>query len=160
VRYPARSQVVAATNPCPRGYAGDRRIACKCDERGIAKYRRKLSGPLLDRFDIRIALTAPEDVTGPPGESSSVVLERVTQARMRQERRGVLNRSLSQAQLDSLDVSLAAKRLFGKALAAGILGPRGYDRVRKVAQTIADLAGSESVEEDHVAEAIGYRRPW
>lgn len=145
VRYPSTGQVVAATNPCPCGYRGDRIKPCVCNDAEVRKYRRKLSGPLLDRFDISVAVGRPESFDGGPEESSGVVRVRVAAARSFAEKR-------------SADpwTSEAASAL-AKALADGVLTGRGHDKVQRVARTIADLAASEEVTLDHVLEAMALR---
>ncbi len=142
VTYPARCQIVAATNPCPCGFRGDRVRACRCDAASYARYRRRLSGPLLDRFDLRVAVARPERLDGPRGESSEAVRERVTLARRRQESRGWLNRDLPVQLLDDSAFDPAARAMIVEAVDRGVLTGRGYDRVRRVARTIADLDAS------------------
>ncbi len=159
VEFPSAVQVIAATNPCPCGYAGDRRVGCRCAPGAVARYRRRLSGPLLDRFDLRVPLErldADELVAG-QGEPSESVRTRVVAARRRQQQRGALNRSLSRARLDGLDWSRGATDLLHRAVDTFALTGRGWDRVRRVARTVADLAGREGVEEPDVAEALSYR---
>jgi magnesium chelatase family protein len=159
VRFPCDVQVVAATNPCPCGYAGDRLVACSCAAAGAARYRRRFSGPLLDRFDLQVAVPRlhPGDLAGPEGEPSGPVRERVAAARARQAGRGALNRSLSRRDLDGLEWEPAATALLRAAADRLALTARGWDRVRRVARTIADLAGSEAVGEVHLAEALSLR---
>ncbi len=159
IRFPARIQVVAATNPCPCGFLGDRIESCQCSDAQQARYRQRLSGPLLDRFDMRVwvpRLRAP-DVRGPRGEPSSPVRDRVVSARSRQSARGELNRSLSGARLDETPITPAADRALLDVFDRGVVTGRGYDRVRRVARTIADLDGADEVSEEHVLEAVGLR---
>jgi magnesium chelatase family protein len=160
VRYPAAAQVVAASNPCPCGHRGDRRLACRCPEGAVERYRRRLSGPLLDRFDVRVVVGPPASLEGPPGEASGVVRARVAAARERQRARGVVNRLLNPAVLEGLAVTAAARSLLAAALERGLVSGRGYDRVRRVARTVADLAGREAVDEPDVAEALSFRGTW
>ncbi len=157
VTYPASCQVVAATNPCPCGFLGDRIKQCRCGEAGVAKYRQRLSGPLLDRFDLRITVSRPDRLDGPPGESSEGIRQRVMAARDLQRLRGRLNRDLPGAGLDELAVSAEARQMLSRAVDRGIVTGRGYDRARRVARTIADLAGADTVGADHVAEAMSLR---
>lgn len=160
VAFPALSQVIAASNPCPCGFKGDRLISCRCSPSEIARYRKRLAEPFLDRFDIRVLMSAPEPeaLLGPPGEDSASIRARVIAARRLQlDRNGSVNAQLGRDGLDRLPFSDAALGLIGMALRKGFLTGRGADRVRKVARTIADLADSEVVEEDHVAEAVAYR---
>lgn len=162
VTFPADVQLVAATNPCPCGHAGDLRHGCSCTERAIERYRRRLSGPLLDRFDLRVAVGRPErgGLVGPPGEPSVSVGLRVAVARSRQARRGRLNRSLSRAELDACDWDPDGMRVLVSAIDRLQLTGRGFDRVRRVARTIADLAGSDRVAGNHMAEALSFRGAW
>jgi magnesium chelatase family protein len=145
VRYPATGQVIAATNPCPCGYRGDRVKGCVCSDAEIRKYQRKLSGPLLDRFDISVAVGRPESFEGGPEAPSDVVRDRVLAARRFAAARG-----------GDPWVADASKRV-GQALADGILTGRGHDKVRRLARTIADLAESTEVSVDHVYEAMSLR---
>ena len=159
VRFPSRVQVVAATNPCPCGFEGDRITGCGCSGDAVARYRRRFSGPLVDRIDLRIGVgrLRPSEMAGPPGEASAVVRERVVVSRGPQRARGALNRDLRRSDLDGLGWSDGAmRRLFAAADDANLTA-RGWDRVRRVARTIADLAGFEAVEEVHMAEAIELR---
>ena len=123
----------------------------------MARYRQRLSGPLLDRFDLRVTVSRPERLDGSPGESSERIRARVIAARELQSRRGRLNRDLPGAELDELAVSDEARRMLRVAVDRGIVTGRGYDRSRRVARTIADLAGSDTVDVDHVAEAMSLR---
>ncbi len=159
VQFPASFQLVAATNPCPCGYAGDSRLACTCSDRGIERYRRRLSGPLVDRFDVRVTVPRPEgaQLLGPGGETTTQVAPRVSAARQAQAARGCLNRSLGRAKLDKIPMADGARRLLETALEADRLSGRGYDRVRRVAVSIADLAGVEEIAEAHVGEALTLR---
>ncbi len=162
VRFPCAFQVVAATNPCPCGFLGDRRRPCRCTPRSLDRYARRLSGPLLDRFDMRVPLDRleVEDLSGPAGEASAVVRERVARARTAQRLRGRLNRDLGRDALDELAWEPGGIALLRSAAGRFGLTGRGWDRVRRVARTIADLAAAEVVGEDHVAEALSYRGEW
>lgn len=160
VRFPARFQVVAATNPCPCGFRGDRKRGCRCSDVSVEKYRRRLSGPLLDRFDLRVNVFRPERLDMPLGEASAVVAERVARARLYQAARGRLNRDLGGEALGEIPYSSAARLRLTEMAERLDLGPRAYDRVRRVALTIADLAGSEVVDEAAVAEAVSLRGSW
>lgn len=159
---PARVLLVAAMNPCPCGEAG-RPGACRCPEGVMARYRRRLSGPLLDRFDLRVDVTRPqvgELLGGPEGEPTAVVAGRVAQARRLARARGVrANAELEQARLDEVaPLSGEAQDLLAGALRAGRLSARGLARVRRVSLTIADLAGHTGpVAAGHVALAMQLR---
>jgi magnesium chelatase family protein len=159
VTFPARAQVLAASNPCPCGFRGDRLRACRCPEGALNRYRRRLSGPFLDRFDLRILVGSPdpEALLGPPGESSEAVRARVGAARAAQIERGLVNAQLGRAELDREALDPAGRQLLSKAVQSGALTGRGADRVRRVARTIADLGEEARVGEQHLAEALAYR---
>jgi magnesium chelatase family protein len=140
---PARFLLVAAMNPCPCGEAG-RPGACRCPDGAVARYRRRLSGPLLDRFDLRIDVSRPdvdELLGGTPGEPTAAVAERVRDARRRAAARGVrANAELRGTALERwAPLEPAAQDALGDALRTGRLTARGLDRVRRVALTFADL---------------------
>lgn len=146
-RLPARVLLVAAMNPCPCGEAG-RPGACRCPDGLLTRYRRRLSGPLLDRFDLRVDVARPDVdklLGGDPGEGSSAVAERVVQARARARARGVrANAELHGPDLDRLaPLTGEATALLSDRLKAGRLSARGLARVRRVAQTVADLAAHD-----------------
>lgn len=159
VAFPAAAQLVAAANPCPCGYRDDRRKPCGCTERMVERYQRRLSGPLMDRFDIRIKVPRVEAdaMVGPPGEGSREVAGRVGAARKLQDGRGMRNRDLGRRHLDRLCMEPGARGLAEEALRSGVLTGRGFDRVRRLSRTIADLAGEETVQEPHLAEALALR---
>jgi magnesium chelatase family protein len=159
VRFPCAVQVVAATNPCPCGFLGDHKEACRCSSRALDRYRRRLSGPFLDRFDMRVAVPrlVAADLLGRPGEASATVAARVSTARLVQASRGVPNRDLSRDGLDAAPCTTEARRLLRSAIERLGLTGRGFDRVRRVARTLADLGGEEVVGEAHVAEALTFR---
>jgi magnesium chelatase family protein len=159
VTFPSVIQLVAATNPCPCGFHDDGEVPCVCAPRAIERYRGRLSGPLLDRFDIRIRMNRVEHrlLSGPPGEPSGVVRARVMAARKRQLARGGVNAKLSRAAIDAVDWSESAVRLLDAAAESHRLSPRGWERVRRVAVTVADLGESAIITDDHVAEALAYR---
>ena len=157
--FPCRALVVAATNPCPCGWRNDTVKNCRCSAAAAGRYRRRLSGPLLDRFDVRVFLgrMESEEMTGALGESSSVVRSRVQKARAMQYRRGVLNGDLPSSDLDALPWERGAKQVLSDNLDRGNLTGRGYDRVRRVSRTLADLEESEQVGQIHVLEALSFR---
>ena len=159
VTFPCRVQVVAATNPCPCGFHGDSRSPCRCAPGAVGRYRARLSGPLVDRFDLRVPVrrVEPAELLGPGGEATASVRVRVEAARRRQIERGVLNRALDRDALDALPWDPDAHRLATRAIERFDLTARGWDRVRRVARTIADLAGDDSANADHMAEALGLR---
>ncbi len=159
VIFPSAMQLVAATNPCPCGYNDDAEIECGCGQRAVERYRARLSGPLLDRFDLKVRMSRVEHrlLAGPPGEPSAAVRGRVVAARKRQLARGSVNAKLDRATIDDLAWERSAGQLLDGAAAVHRLSPRGWDRVRRVAVTIADLGESEVITDEHVAEALAYR---
>lgn len=159
---PARVLLVAAMNPCPCGEAG-RPGACRCPDGLLARYRRRLSGPLLDRFDLRVQVDRPAVsalLGGAPGTPTSERADRVLLARERAKERGVpLNSQLNGPQLeDAALLDPAAERLLTEALSNGRLSARGLSRVRRVALTIADLGGYRGpLTARHVSAAMALR---
>jgi magnesium chelatase family protein len=167
VTFPARVQLVAAMNPCRCGHLGDAALACSRAPKCAADYQAKVSGPLLDRIDLHVdveAVSASDLTLPPPAEGSSEVAERVSAARAIQNTRyeGEGIRANCEADGELLDSIAtpdeAGRTLLAQAAEAMRLTARGYSRVLRVARTIADLAGSESVGRVHVAEALSYRR--
>jgi magnesium chelatase family protein len=166
VEFPARFTLVAAANPCPCGFEGDQRRHCRCRSDRVDQYRQKLSGPLLDRIDLRLRvprLTKHELMGAERGESSEAIRERVQAARDRQRARWA---DLGVACNAHLPGPVARRRVRLTSEAEGTLGAavdqlaltgRGFDRAIKVARTIADLARADVVGTDHVAEALSYR---
>lgn len=159
VRFPTRLQLIAATNPCPCGFRNDLIEGCKCSDRAVERYERRFSGPLLDRIDLRVAVDRlhPDDFAGPAGEQSSTVRTRVVAARKRQIERGSINRDLSRRQLDALEWDARGRRRLHRAVTSASLSGRGWDRVRRVSVTIADLDESTVIGDVHVAEALSFR---
>ena len=161
--FPAQFQLVAAMNPCPCGYLGHPSKPCRCTPDSIKRYRAKISGPLLDRIDLTIevpALTAAELISAQPGESSANVLKRVLAAREKQyARQGKINATLTSGELDnSSSILPEARNALGEMLEKLTLSARSFHRILRVAQTLADLAGDEVVDRNHVIRAIGFRR--
>jgi magnesium chelatase family protein len=164
ITYPCRLSLVAAMNPCPCGYRGDRLRACRCSARRIDSYNARLSGPLLDRFDLRIAmtrLTRRELLGQPEGEDSDTVRARVRAARELQEERygaGVTNATAPRSMLDeSVQLSATARESLGEAIDRLSLTGRGMVRVLRVARTVADLAADAAVNDTHLAHALLFR---
>ena len=160
VRYPARIMLIGAMNPCPCGWFGDARDRCVCAPAQVARYRRRVSGPLLDRIDLHVEVprVAYEDLAGGRrGEASSRVRARVLEARGRQRLRGVAggNACLSPGAVRRwCRPTPEGGRLLRDALERLGLSARGYHRILRLARTVADLEGSEEVEASHLAEAI------
>lgn len=160
IRFPARIQLVASTNPCPCGYLGDQRQPCECTDARLDRYRQRLSGPLVDRFDLRVTVPRMRvsEMRGPGGEESAAVRRRVLAARSIQSQRGQLNGQMSSRMLDDQPMTNAAEGVLVRAFDASAVTGRGWDRIRRVSRTIADLEASGSVAEAHVAEAIAFRQ--
>ena len=163
VVYPAKFQLVAAMNPCPCGYLGHPVKPCRCTAESIARYRSKISGPLLDRIDLTIevpGLPAAELMQQQEGESSAAVLQRVLAARERQyARQGKVNAALGAAELDdTARIDPQAREALGAMLEKLSLSARSFHRILRVARTLADLAGDEAVGRSHVLKAVSFRR--
>ncbi|MEI2414810.1 YifB family Mg chelatase-like AAA ATPase [Orrella sp. JC864] len=163
VDYPARFQLVAAMNPCPCGWQGHPVRACRCSPETVQRYRGRISGPLLDRIDLQVTLPAPESqwLDLPEGEPSAPVRQRVLACRRRQlARQARPNAALPGAELARhCPMQDAARALLNRAMDRLGWSARSAHRVLRVARTVADLDGSESLALPHVAEAIQYRRP-
>jgi magnesium chelatase family protein len=160
--FPARFMLIGAMNPCPCGYAGDPVRQCRCTPQQIARYASRLSGPLRDRLDLTVAVgavTAPDIQSDQLAESSAAIRARVLGARAVQAARsGTLNGRLQGRSLRT-QVKLApdARPLMAHALSKMALSARAYDRVLRVARTIADLEAAEETGPTHVAEALHFR---
>jgi len=167
VTFPARVQLVAAMNPCRCGHLGDPALGCSRAPRCAADYQSRISGPLLDRIDLHVdvdPVRAADLSLPPPAEGSAEVAARVAAARQRQLARVEGTGARSNAELDGEPLERFAtpdepgRKLLLQAADAMRLSARGYTRVLRVARTIADLAGAETVGRIHVAEALSYRR--
>lgn len=162
--FPAAFQLVAAMNPCPCGWLGHKKIQCTCSPDRVQKYRSKLSGPLLDRVDLQIALPAADAawMDAPPGEASEPVRHRVLLCRQRQQaRQNQLNSTLGVAEIDRYCVLCpSARKLLHQSMLRWSWSARVVHRVLRVARTLADLADEELIGSFHIAEAIQYRQPW
>jgi magnesium chelatase family protein len=159
---PARFQLVAAANPCPCGDYGSPVRDCRCDDAALARYRRRLSGPLLDRIDLRVQVgEVPWSVLRGPavGPTSAQVRERVARARRRQRARGVSSNAAIPDRL--LDEHIRADEkgmaLLGRAVERWHLSARAARRVLRVARTVADLEGCETTGGEAIAEALQMR---
>ena len=166
VTYPAQFQLIAAMNPCPCGNYGSSTQPCRCTQKEIARYLGRISGPLLDRIDMQLEVTAVpvrQITESAPEEPSEAIHARVQAARKRQQARyageGVSsNAELSARQLEQFcPLDEACRELIGKACDKYNLSMRAVSRVRKVARTIADLAGEENIGKAHILEALRYR---
>jgi magnesium chelatase family protein len=162
VAYPASFQLVAATNPCPCGWAGDSLRSCRCTPAAVQAYQRALSGPLLDRIDLQVAVPrTPPQALGREagGEGSARVRERVLAARRVQlERQGALNSALRGSDLRCwAPLEPAARAALERWAAERGLSARGFHRAWRVARTLADLESAAGVAERHILEALGYR---
>ena len=161
--FPARFQLVAAMNPCPCGHLGNPLRDCRCSPDQITRYQGRLSGPFLDRMDLRIdvpVISPAQLAAAPDGESSSTVATRVAAATARAvERQGCSNARLAPSDIDQqCRAEVAAMALLQKAAARLSWSGRSYHRVLRVARTVADLAGSERITPAQMAEAIQLRR--
>ena len=164
--FPARFILCAAMNPCPCGM-GDPELGCTCKIDEKRRYQKKISGPLLDRIDLQVdvrQLTQDELLAAPTGESSASIRRRVAIARKIQEHRYAQCGYYCNAQLDSrglqkfCKLTPAEENILRMAISRFKLSPRAFDRVLKVARTIADLAGKQNIAEEHLFEAITYRK--
>jgi magnesium chelatase family protein len=165
--FPCAFMLVAAMNPCPCGYYGDPMRECRCSPGQVERYRRKISGPLLDRIDLHVEAPAVEykDLSDTiPSESSASIRNRVLKARKIQNRRFAMakkttcNARMSHAQLkEHCRLDVRGNELLKNAMNDLNFSARAYDRILKVARTIADMAGSNSIAPEHLLEALGYR---
>lgn len=159
LEFPACIQLVATMNPCPCGFHGDSRHPCRCSPPEVRRYQSRVSGPLLDRLDLVVPVTRASLEEAKPGEPSAPVRARVLAARERQlARSGQLNGRLPANLLDThCPLGRDAAALFHQALARFGLSARAGDSIRRVARTIADLAGRDRIAAPHLAEAVTLR---
>ncbi|MBN1381903.1 MAG: YifB family Mg chelatase-like AAA ATPase [Deltaproteobacteria bacterium] len=164
--YPANFMLVAAMNPCPCGYYGDQRRACRCSAPQIRQYQSRISGPLMDRIDIHIEVPSVQyrDLTKPSsGESSARIKDRIHEAILRQNKRFSHTKTLFNARMSDRQIRQYCKiddesqKLLEMAVDKLGLSARAYTRILKVARTIADLEQEDHIRSSHIAEAIQYR---
>jgi magnesium chelatase family protein len=163
--YPARFQLIAAMNPCPCGHLGDGTSRCHCSSEQIARYRGRISGPLLDRIDMHVEVPAQPAsllpaMTGHAAEPSSQVRQRVASARQRQlARQQKTNQDLTSSEVEAYaSPGPRGRELLQQAMERLGLSMRAYHRILKVARSIADLDRAARIEARHIGEAIGLRR--
>ncbi|MGD9713446.1 MAG: YifB family Mg chelatase-like AAA ATPase, partial [Thermomicrobiales bacterium] len=166
VTFPANFMLIASMNPCPCGYFGDPARECRCGSTAIQRYQKKISGPLIDRIDIHVEVPRVEYeklASTRGGEPSAAIRDRVSRARERQTERLHGSAMLTNADMGSREIAehvrldSTGEQMMKSAVTQLHLSPRGYHRVLKLARTIADLEGEESVLAPHVAEALQYR---
>ena len=165
--FPCSFMLVAAMNPCPCGYYGDPKRECRCSPGQVERYRQKISGPLLDRIDLHVeapAVAYKELTDTMPAESSASIRSRIMGAREIQKNRFAkskkitCNARMSHAQLkENCRLDDRGNELLKNAMTDLNFSARAYDRILKVARTIADLSGSTSISPDHLLEALSYR---
>lgn len=164
VDFPARFQLIAAMNPCPCGYLGHPNGRCRCTSEQVSRYRSRISGPLLDRIDMQVEVPPlPESELHNKRtdiESSATIHHRVVAAHQQQfNRQGRSNAQLSNREIETYcELDDECRQLIAQATTHLGLSARAHHRIRRVARTIADLAGSEQIKLEHLSEAISYRR--
>ncbi len=166
--FPANFQLIAAMNPCPCGHSGDSERECTCSHQTVTRYQKRISGPMLDRIDIHIEVPRVDFEklsNNRRGESSDEIRARVEKARQKQRERfsGLNNGVMTNADMRVAEVRQfcelddAGQQLVKAAMTQLQLSARAYHRILKLARTIADLAGEESIQSGHLAEALQYR---
>lgn len=167
--FPSRFQLLAAANPCPCGHAGDMKKRCRCLVGAIAKYRKRLSGPLMDRVDLFIHVPSVEREkleSDQSSESSEAVKTRIDRAQKKQKERLKNSPFYSNAHMDTTAIrqfcplTSSAKKIIGDSMDTMNLSARAYFKIIKVARTIADLEGDEEIKDMYISEALQYRKTW
>ncbi|MEJ1364832.1 MAG: ATP-binding protein, partial [Candidatus Sedimenticola sp. (ex Thyasira tokunagai)] len=165
--FPAAFQLISAMNPCPCGYHGDSsgKRDCRCTADQVLRYRNRISGPLLDRIDmhVEVPMLSPEMLSSDSGENaegSTIVRKRVAVARQRQlQRSDCANSQLQGKQLEqSCTLTNEGRTLAQRAMEQLGLSARAYHRILRLARTLADMAGHDAIQPNHISEAVGYRR--
>lgn len=161
-RLPSRFMLIAAANPCPCG-RGEMDAECSCAPLAVQRYQARLSGALADRIDVLASIRQPTaaEISGPPGEPSATVRDRVTAARERQEHRlgpGRCNAEMTPAELRESSLAEGAASLLAESYSRRRLSGRAHDRVLRLARTVADLAGEEEIGQEQMAQALQLRR--
>ena len=162
VKFPTKPLVIAAANPCPCGYAGHPERVCRCRPEAIERYRKRLTGPLMDQVDLQVWVQpVPVEVlvNGPPGEGSASIRWRVTLAVHRRKQREA-RESVAYAETAFNDSTDGTQKTVGRMRVAYAMSEKDIDKLWRVARTIADLDGSETIDEAHVLEASAYRLGW
>jgi magnesium chelatase family protein len=162
VTYPAKFMLVAAANPCPCGYLGDRAKECKCSLSQVAKYRSRLSGPLMDRIDLHVevqSVNVPELTSMETGETSSDIRDRIIKAHdIQKARSGKFNSRLTEKEIRKFcKTDTASTAILETAARKYSLSARAYSKLLKTARTIADLEGSADIQPKHLLESLQYR---
>lgn len=166
VQFPSRFMLLAASNPCPCGYLGHPKKPCRCSPGAIVRYKKRISGPLLDRIDlhVEVPVISEKDLTNlEPGESSKKIQEKVVEARNRQKTRYLKERFFTNAELtpakirEYCQLTNQANDLLKQAISRFSLSGRSYFKIIKIAQTIADIERKEKIEVEAIAEALQYR---
>jgi magnesium chelatase family protein len=172
ITFPADFMLVAAMNPCKCGFFGDPKRECRCSHNDVQRYRDRISGPLLDRIDIHLevpAVTYRDLTSKATGTTSAQMREKVLKAMAIQRKRFGKDETMTNAAMGKPELEKyamlddACHVLMKQAMEEMGLSARAFDKVRKVARTIADLEGSENIQAPHISEAVGYRlldRKW
>ncbi|MFH1827095.1 MAG: YifB family Mg chelatase-like AAA ATPase, partial [bacterium] len=166
LKFPSKFLLIAASNPCPCGYLGHPKKACRCTPGGVIKYKKRVSGPLLDRIDLNVIVPPVEEeklINSELSESSADIRKRVIKAREIQRCRFRSKKVKTNGEMNSTDIYKLCKienkatELLKQAISRFSMSARSYMKTIKVSQTICDLEGKESITQQHIAEALQYR---